>query len=86
MKEFWIYTGMRVLLFVASFAVVFGIWSLVSDTVALLPVLLIALIISGIASYFLLNRQRDAFARQVQVRAERATQRHQERTAKEDTD
>lgn len=86
MKEFWIYTGMRVLLFVASFAVVFGIWSLVSDTVALLPVLLIALIISGIASYFLLNRQRDAFARKVQVRAERATQRHQERTAKEDTD
>lgn len=86
MKEFWIYTGMRALLFVASFAVVFGIWSLVSDTVALLPVLLIALIVSGIASYFLLNRQRDAFARKVQVRAERATQRHQERTAKEDTD
>ena len=37
-------------------------------------------------SYFLLNSQREAFARRVEVRAERATKAFDERRAKEDVD
>ena len=65
-KEFWIYTGLRAALFVASLGVVAGVWMLVSDEVPLLWVIVIAFVVSGLASYFLLNRQREAFARRVE--------------------
>ena len=35
-KEFWIYTGLRLLLFAASFGIVVGLWFLVSDEVPIL--------------------------------------------------
>ena len=70
MKELWVYTGLRLSLFVASFGVVFGIWALVADSVPLLWVVVLAFLLSGVASYFLLNRQRDAFARRVEARVE----------------
>ena len=44
----------------------------------------IAFVVSGLASYFLLNRQREAFARRVDERAQRVSSRFEEMKAKED--
>ena len=86
MKEFVVYTALRVLLFVASLAMVFGIWLLLADSVPVLWVVVIAFAASGVASYFLLNRPRDAFARRVEERAARATAKFEERRSREDAD
>jgi hypothetical protein len=85
-KEFAVYTGLRIGLFVASYAVVFGIWALATGDggVPVLPPLIIAFLVSGIASYFLLDRQRKAFALRVQDRADRASARFEERRSRED--
>ena len=86
MKEFWIYTGLRVLLFVATLAVVCGIWLLVADEVLVLWAVVIAFAISGVASFYLLDRSRQAFARRVQARAERASAAFEAQRSKEDVD
>ncbi|HEU5037484.1 MAG TPA: DUF4229 domain-containing protein [Nocardioides sp.] len=86
MKEFWIYTALRLVLFAASFGIVLGVWFLVTDTVPILWSLVIALLISGIGSYFVLDRQREALARRVQTRAEAMTSKIEEMKAKEDVD
>jgi len=49
-------------------------------------VLVIALVISGFASYFLLDRQRTALAQHVDERARRATAKFEEMKTKEDVD
>jgi len=85
-KEFVIYTAMRIGLFLASLVVVFGVWALVADTVPILWVVVISFVTSGLASYFLLNRQREAFARHVERRAERMQDRYEEMKSKEDVD
>ena len=84
MKEFWIYTALRVGLFVGSFAIVFGIWFVIADDVPLVWVVVIAFAISGVASYFLLQRPREAFAAKVEGRASRAAQKFEASRAKED--
>ena len=81
-----IYTVLRVLLLAASLGVVVGVWLLFDDTVPLLPALLIALVISGIGSYFLLNRYREGFARVVEHRAQRTAAAFEKLKAKEDAD
>ena len=86
MKEFWIYTGLRVLLFVATLAVVFGVWLLLSDEVPVLWAVVVAFAISGLASYFLLERSRQAFARKVEGRAERVSAAFEAQRSKEDVD
>lgn len=86
MKEFVVYTGLRILLFLATLGVVLGAWVLVADEANLLISVVIAFIVSGIGSYYLLERQRAAFARRVEARAERATTAFEERRAKEDVD
>ena len=86
MKEFVVYTGLRIGLFVASLVVVFGAWALVADTVPILWVVVISFVISGLASYFLLNRQRAAFARRVEQRADRMQERFEQMKSKEDVD
>ena len=86
MKEFWIYTGLRVLLFLATLAVVFGIWLLVADEVPVLWAVVIAFAISGVASFYLLDRSRQAFAQRVQARAERASAALEAQRSKEDVD
>ena len=86
MKEFWIYTGLRLLLFLATLAVVFGVWLLLADQVPLLWAVVIAFAISGVASYFLLDRSREALARRVQARADRAAAALEARRAKEEVD
>lgn len=85
-KQFWIYTGLRLLFFVAAAAVVFGIWLAVAGTAPIMWVLVIALAVSGVASYFLLGRQRTALAHHVDERARRATSKFEELKAKEDVD
>jgi Protein of unknown function (DUF4229) len=85
-KEFWIYTGLRLLLFAASVALVGGTWLAVSDSANLMWILIISLVISGLASYFLLGRQRSALAHHVDDRARRASTKIEEMKAKEDID
>lgn len=86
MKEFWVYTGLRLLLFAASVAVVGGIWLAVSDSAPVMWVLVVSLVLSGLASYFLLGRQRSALAHHVDERARRASEKFEELKAKEDID
>jgi uncharacterized membrane protein len=85
-KAFWLYTSLRILLFIASAAVVFGIWLAIAGTAPIMWVLVIAFLVSGVASLFLLNPQRSAFARQVDERAHRAAEKFEEMRAKEDVD
>jgi hypothetical protein len=85
-KEFWSYTALRIGMFVASAALVFGVWAMVADKVPVLWVVVIAFAMSGVASYFLLNRPREAFARRVDERARRMGERFEEMKAKEDVD
>jgi uncharacterized membrane protein len=85
-KEFVVYTGLRVLLFLASFGVVMGVWVLVAGEAPVVWALVIAFVVSGIGSYYLLDRQREAFARRVDERATRASSRLEEMRSKEDVD
>jgi uncharacterized membrane protein len=86
-KEFVVYTAMRVVLFLASFGVVVGVMALAFDgRYNLFWAVILAFLISGIASYFILNRQREAFARRVEARASRASAAFEERKAREDQD
>ena len=87
MKEFVIYTALRVVLFLASFGVVVGIMALAfGGRYNLFWAIIVAFLISGIASYYLLDRQREAFARRVETRAAKATAAFEERKAREDQD
>ena len=86
MKEFWIYTGLRAALFVASLGVVAGVWMLTSDEVPVLWVVVIAFVVSGLASYVLLAGPREAFARRVEERARRASDAFEAQRSKEDAD
>ena len=86
MKEFWIYTLLRVALFLASFGIVVGIWFLVDDEVPVLWAVVVSFLMSGMGSYFLLNRPREALARRVQTRAESMTSKMDEMRAKEDAE
>jgi hypothetical protein len=85
-KEFWIYTGLRLLLFAGSVAVVGGIWLAVADSANVMWILIIALVVSGAASYVVLGRQRTALAQHVDARASRMTAKLDELKAKEDAD
>ena len=86
MKEFWVYTGLRAVFFVASVVVVGGVWLAIADSANVMWILLISLVLSGLASFFLLDSQRGALARHVDERARRATARFEELKAKEDVD
>lgn len=81
-----VYTVLRILLFLATLGVVLGLWVLVSDSGNVFFAVIIAFILSGIGSYFLLGRQRSAFAERVEARAARASAAFEERRAKEDVD
>ena len=85
MKEFVVYTVLRVVLFLASFAVVIGLMALAFDgRYNLFWAIVAAFLISGIASYFILDRQREAFARRVETRAAKASAAFEARKARED--
>ncbi len=87
MKEFVVYTALRIVLFLASFGIVIGLMALVlGGRYNLFWAVVLAFLISGIASYFVLDRQREAFARRVEERAARAAAAFEERKAREDHD
>ena len=86
MREFAVYTGLRLLMFAATFGVIVGVWLLVSEEANIFVAVVIAFIVSGVGSYFLLNGQREALAQRVELRAERASKAFEERKAKEDVD
>ncbi|WP_134740152.1 DUF4229 domain-containing protein [Nocardioides sp. 503] len=86
MKEFVVYTALRLALFAGSFAIVFGAWFAVTEDVPVVWAVVLAFVLSGVGSYFLLSAQREAFARRVETRAGAATARFEEMKAKEDAD
>lgn len=87
MKAFISYTVLRLLLFLTTYLVLAGLWVLAfgRDGALLLP-LIAAVIVSSLLSLRLLAPQRERFAAVVEARATRATQRFEERKAREDVD
>ena len=71
---------------VGTLAIVTGVWWLVADEAPVFWVVVISFVVSGVASYFLLNTHRERFAQVVQRRAERATARFEEARSREDND
>lgn len=74
MKEFLIYTGLRLLSLVATFGIVAGVWSLVAGEVNIFFAVIVAFVISGVLSFFVLDPQRRAFAEKVEARAAKAVE------------
>ena len=86
-KEFVVYTVLRIVLFLASFGVVVGLMALFLDgQYNLFWAVVLAFLISGVGSFFILDRQREAFARRVETRAAKASAAFEERKAREDAD
>ncbi|WP_332644322.1 DUF4229 domain-containing protein [Aeromicrobium sp.] len=88
MKAFLTYTVARIAVFAVTFGIVWGIASIFfesGNTFSLL-VLLVALILSSVASIFLLADLRNKLALNVQQRAERMTERLEESRRAEDID
>ena len=85
-KEFWIYTLLRVVLFLGSLGIVVGVWFLFTDEVPIIWAVVIAFVMSGLGSYFLLNGQREALAKRVDERAQRMSSKIDEMRSKEDVD
>jgi hypothetical protein len=85
-KDFVIYTLARIGLFVASFALIAGVWMLVTDrdSVPLIWPLVLAAVVSAVASYYLLQGPRARFAARVDARATTMARRFEESRAKED--
>jgi hypothetical protein len=85
-KEFAIYTAARLGLFLVSYVVIVGVYLLVSGDrqIPLFWPFLLAIVVSAIASVYLLRAQRERFAQAVQRRAERASARFEQMRAKED--
>lgn len=87
MKEFVVYTVLRIVLFMASFGIVVGLMALAFDgRYHLFWAIVLAFLVSGVASFFILDRQREAFARRVEARAAKASTAFDERKAREDRD
>ncbi len=86
MKEFAVYTAARLGLFLVSYALVIGVYLLVSgaDSIPVFWPFVVAVVLSAVGSLYLLRRQRDAFARSVQARAERAAARRRMVDAEQD--
>ncbi len=84
-----LYATMRIAIFVVSLGVLWGIVALTGHVVTAngsLYLVMGALLVSGAASFFLLNRQRDAMSAQVARRADRMTRRINLNAAMEDDD
>jgi hypothetical protein len=87
-KGFLVYTVARFGVFLATYALVVGVYLLVTDSSSL-PILwplLVAAVLSTLVSVYLLRGQRDRLAAGVQSRAERMTARFEQMRSKEDTD
>jgi hypothetical protein len=76
-REFAVYTASRLGLFVASYLLVAGTYLLVTggDSLPLFWPILLAAVISSVASVTMLSGQRERFAAVIDQRARRASQR-----------
>lgn len=87
MKEFVVYTGLRLALFVGCFVVLGGIWwALWGASDGLIIPFLIAMVVSSLLSLKYLQPQREAFAQRVEARASKAAAKFEEIRAREDED
>lgn len=86
MKEFWVYTFARLALFAVTWVALTGAAALVLGEPYPVVTLLLAFVISGIGSYFVLSGPREALARRVEDRASRASARFEEMRSREDAD
>lgn len=83
MKEFAVYTGLRLVLFAASFGV---LWVALENFFGIFPLLLLALVVSSILSIFVLRSYRDRLAGSIEQRASRMSSRLEESRRAEDDD
>ena len=83
MKEFAIYTGLRLALFAASFGI---LWVALHTLLGIFPLLLLALIVSSILAIFVLRAARDRLAANIEQRAGRIASRIQSARSAEDED
>ena len=87
MKEFAIYTALRLAIFVGCYAALGWLYvGIFGKTGALVWPFLAAIVVSSLLSLKFLAPQRERFASVVQARAERASARFEERRAREDQD
>ncbi|WP_182920347.1 DUF4229 domain-containing protein [Nocardioides cavernaquae] len=87
MKDFVVYTALRLLLFLATAAVVMGAWRLITGELsqtASFVCLIASFLFSGIVALKLLEPQRARFARRVEDRASAAASKLDELRSKED--
>lgn len=83
------YATLRIGIFIVSLALLWALVAVTGHTVTgngALYLMMGALLISGIASFFLLSRQRDAMSVQVTRRTDRLADRFQSNAAMEDED
>ena len=83
MKEFAIYTGLRLVLFAASFGI---LWVALHTLLGIFPLLLLGLIVSSILAIFVLRAARDRLAANIEQRATRIASRIQAARSAEDED
>lgn len=86
MKEFWIYNLLRLVMLASSLVIVIGVWALLAEEVPLLWALILAFVISGVLSWFLLARQREELARVLEERSARASEKFEAYKARQDED
>ncbi|RLV50502.1 DUF4229 domain-containing protein [Nocardioides mangrovicus] len=87
MRDFWVYNVLRIALFLATAAVVWGIFALFADeTINLVLVAAIAAVVSAVLSWRLLAGPRERAASAISGRASRMTEAFEERRAREDAE
>ena len=86
MKEFAVYTLSRLGIFAATYAVLAGLWLVVTGTLPVFLPLLLAAVISAIASVYVLRGQREQFAAVIERRAAAASAKVEAARSKEDVD
>lgn len=87
MKDFVIYTGLRIALFIGCYAVLAAIWLLVwgdDGSRYLIWPFVAAAFVSSFLSLYLLKKPRERFAARVEARASRMTAKMQKVKARED--
>ncbi|WP_203337206.1 DUF4229 domain-containing protein [Nocardioides limicola] len=85
MKEFAIYSALRLGLMLTTFVVIAGVWLLVHpSSFNLVFAVVAAFLVSGLIALTMLDRRREEFARKIQARADRAAAKLEERRARED--
>ena len=85
-KEFAVYTLARLGIFAATYAILAGLWLLVTGSLPVFLPLLLAAVVSAIASIYVLRGQREQFAAVVERRAAAAAAKVEAARSKEDVD